>query len=167
DSNAIYYDVMSPLVNSQDETIAVLVFRIDPNYYIFPRLQSWPIPTKTAEIQIVRKIDDNVIIINELKNIKNSAFQINIPLANKNFPAVQAVNGREGIYEGKDYRGQKVLTDMRPIPETPFYIITKVDTYEVFSEIYYREYIIIIISILIIIITGLSSYIIYGFYKKN
>ncbi|MBP7497623.1 MAG: hypothetical protein KA792_08180, partial [Bacteroidales bacterium] len=30
DSNAIYYDVMSPLVNSQDETIAVLVFRIDP-----------------------------------------------------------------------------------------------------------------------------------------
>ena len=61
----------------------------------------------------------------------------------------------------------KVLTDMRAIPDTPFYIITKVDTYEIFSEIYYRAYITITIAILLIIIISFISFITYHYLTRT
>ncbi|MCZ7542858.1 MAG: hypothetical protein M5R40_04655 [Anaerolineae bacterium] len=39
-----------------DEVIGVLVLRIDPETYLYPLLNRWPVPSETAETLIVRRM---------------------------------------------------------------------------------------------------------------
>ena len=51
---------------------------------------------------------------------------------------MQAVLGKKGIYEGKDYRGVPVLSDLCAIPSSPWFIVAKVDSEEIFAEARFR-----------------------------
>ncbi|HWB97806.1 MAG TPA: PAS domain-containing protein, partial [Bryobacteraceae bacterium] len=46
-----------------------------------------------------------------------------------------AVLGREGIVEGTDYRGMKVVACLRHVPDTPWSLVAKVDAEEVYAPL--------------------------------
>jgi light-regulated signal transduction histidine kinase (bacteriophytochrome) len=46
-----------------------------------------------------------------------------------------AVQGKLGIVEGVDYRGHSVLSSIQPIPATNWFLITKIDTDELFAPL--------------------------------
>ncbi|HJW25574.1 MAG TPA: ATP-binding protein [Rhodocyclaceae bacterium] len=108
---------------------------VDPERVLYPLIQSWPTPSVTAETAIVRREGDRVQFLNKLRHIDNTSLQYSLPLARGDLPAAQAVLGHEGIFEGQDYRGVKVLSYLQPIPGTPWRMITKVDRAEVFQDI--------------------------------
>jgi PAS domain S-box-containing protein len=125
---------VSPQTNLPANGALLLV--IDPRRFLYPRVQSWPAPSKTAETMLVRREGNDVLYLNELRNQTNTALTLRAPIDPKSqLPAAMAVQGIEGVFDGRDYRGSRVFAATRRIPETPWYMIAKVDQDEVYAPI--------------------------------
>ena len=134
----IHFDIIAPVIDEKNIVVAALVFRVDPDDYLYPLIQSWPTPSTSSETLLLRKDGDSVLFLNELRHKKNTALSLQISLGEKEVPAVQAVLGFSGVSEGKDYRGVKVLSDIEPVPGTPWFMIAKVDRDEAYAELRFR-----------------------------
>lgn len=154
-------------MNESKEVFGAILFKIDPYTYLYPLIQSWPTPSKTVETLILRKEGDYVIYLNELRHSDSSALRLKLPLSQKELPSVQAVSGIEGIYEGKDYRGIKTLSDIRKLANSDWYMVTKIDSDEVFEElnIIYMLIIVFVVSIVLLVVAGVA--IIYNYRQKG
>ena len=166
-SKQICLDILSPLIDKNHVPIAVLILRVDPNEYLYPLIQSWPTPSLTSETLLGRKDGDSVLFVNELRHVKNSALNLRISLSRKDVPLVKAVLGYQGIFEGEDYRRKPVLADLRPVPGTPWFLVSKVDKHEIFSELYFREVIIIAIIVILILLFGAGLAWIYHYRQRT
>src|ERR1035438_8946554 len=83
----------------------ILLLGIDPSEFLYPLIQSWPTPSRTAETLLVRREGDEVVYLNELRHRKDTAMQLRFPLTDRRIPAVRGALGVEGTAEGIDYRG--------------------------------------------------------------
>jgi hypothetical protein len=52
------------------------------------------------------------------------------PLTKTDLPATKAVLGKFGVEEGVDYRGEPVLAATRPVPESPWFLVARMDLAE-------------------------------------
>jgi PAS domain S-box-containing protein len=163
----IHYDIIAPVVDLGHSPIAALVFRIDPTKYLYPFLQSWPTPSKSSETLIVRKDGDSVLFVNELRLKRNTALKLREPLTETKIPAVQAVLGFKGVFEGTDYRGVKVLAYIAPIPETPWFMVAKVDHREAFSELRFKAVYISLFTFVLVVLVGFGFIMIFNTRQKN
>jgi PAS domain S-box-containing protein len=155
----IHVDVLAPMFlksGDADTPIAILVFRINPYNFLYPLLQSWPIPSDTAESLLVRRGDNTVVFLSELRHRKNAALSLRFPATAKTLPAAMAVRGQVGVVEGKDYRGRAVLSAVYPVPESPWFLVAKIDMEEVFAPYYVRFGLISILITLLILAIGLA-----------
>ncbi len=152
----IHYDIIVPIIDSREKTIANIVMRLDPNQYLYQLFQSWPVPSNSSEILIVRKSGDSVIYLNELRFLNHTALTLKFPISRKSLPAVQAVLGYDGVWEGKDYRNIDVLAYLCKVPGTSWIMVAKVDKKEIFSELNYRAIIISLVMIILIILTTVT-----------
>ena len=131
----VYLDILIPIFDEQDASrpLGVFYLRIDPEKYLYPFIQRWPVPSETAETLLVRRDGNDALFLNELKFQTNTALNLRISLENTNVPAVKAVLGQEGIVEGTDYRGEPVLAALQAIPDSPWFLVARMDTAEVFA----------------------------------
>ncbi len=151
-------DLIIPIINSSNDDSAVLGFlalRIDPNDILYPLVQTWPVPSKTAEAMLVRREGDDVVYLNRLRFRKNSDIVWHRPVTEANLPSAMAVRGIEGTTNGIDYRGVSVVSAMKKIPGSSWYLVTKIDHNEVFLALNRQMTLIIIIIILFIVTIGL------------
>src|SRR5690606_10807802 len=65
----------------------------------------------------------------------NSKLQVSVPLGNTEVTAVKAVMGNDGILDGIDYRGVNVFSDIRKVEGINWFIITEIDSKELFAEL--------------------------------
>jgi PAS domain S-box-containing protein len=137
-NNCIHMDVAVPVSGADGLPMAVLVMRINAETYLYPLIQTWPTVSPSAETIIVRRDGDAVLFLNHLRHQPDTGLRLRIPLTQTRIPAVQAVMGKKGIFEGVDYRGVKVLADLRPVPGFPWLMVTKVDDSEIMAEARYR-----------------------------
>ncbi|MCF7668522.1 MAG: PAS domain S-box protein [Verrucomicrobia bacterium] len=150
----ICIDFIAPILNDNNTPIAAIVFRVDPRDSLYPLIESWQMPHETSEVLIVKQDDDHVLFLNELRFSEHESLDLRIPLTEKEVPAVQAVLGYEGIWEGKDYRGVDVLAYVQAVPDTSWYMISKIDKNEIYEQLYTQNnYIIVLIILLIVSIT--------------
>jgi PAS domain S-box-containing protein len=153
-----HLDLVIPLLNMWDEkpvTFGLLTIRIDPQENFYPLIQSWPVPTRTAESLIVRQEGNNILYLNELRFRKNSEMELVKPLSEENLPAALAVRGVESTSEGRDYRGASVVAAMKKVPGSQWYLVAKIDQNEVFATLNRQITMIIVIIILFIMTIGL------------
>jgi PAS domain S-box-containing protein len=153
-------DVIVPLYSSKEkplQAIGVLVLQIDPRQFLYPMIQTWPMPSRTAENLLVRREGDYVVFLNELRHTGNAALQMKIPVSRTNVPAVRAVLGEEGVVSGTDYRGKPVVAALLPIPDSSWFMVTKMDTAEAFEQIRVNKWMVIVMSL------GLTAAILAGF----
>ncbi len=131
----VYLTVMTPIFDELDTNHPLGVFdlRIDPETYLYPFIKRWPVPSETAETLLVRRDGNDALFLNELKFQTNTALNLRIPLEKTNNPAVKAVLGQEGIVDGVDYRGDPVLAALKAVPDSPWFLVARMDTAEVFA----------------------------------
>jgi PAS domain S-box-containing protein len=165
--NKIQYDIIAPIINESGNPAAVILFYLDPNDYIYSLIETWPTTSKSAETELLRVENDSVLFLNELRFRKNSALKLKIPLTRTEVPAVQAALGRTGLFEGFDYRGVKVLSDIRIIPETKWIIVAKIDESEINTYLNLEAGVISGFSFFLIIICGVGFAFIYRSRQKN
>jgi len=152
----IYMALIIPVINesNKDPVIAILVLRINPYNFLYPLIIRRPIPSKTAETLIIRRDGNYALFLNELRFYKNSALNLRFPITNIKLPAVNAVLGKEGIFEGVDYRGVPVLSDIHKIPGSPWYIVSRMDTSEIYSPIRERFWLVGIFILVLVLVFG-------------
>lgn len=95
-----------------------------------------------------------MLYLNELRHQKDTALKLRFPANNPLLPAAMAVQGKEGIVEGIDYRGVNVLAMLKSIPDTSWYLVTKLDLEEVEQPMKERARILAIMVGILITMTG-------------
>ena len=128
-----HVDVIAPLLPtkaSEHESAVAVIAQMDATQLLYPLIQYWPTPSHSAETLLVRRDGDDALFLNELRHRKNTALKLRISLTEKNVPAVMAIDGRRDVVQGLDYRGVEVLAVLKAVPDTPWFMIAKVDKEE-------------------------------------
>jgi len=145
ESKQVYLKVLVPIIDKDaGRMIGVVEMRIDPKTYLYPCIENWPIPSMTAEILLVRKDGNNVQFLNELKFKKDTALTLKRSIGEEDLPAVKAILGHKGIVDGLDYRGKPVTADVRAVPDSPWFLVTKMDESEIYTPLKQRQWAIIV-----------------------
>jgi PAS domain S-box-containing protein len=144
-TGAPYMTLVVPLQSSSSfEPVATLLLKIDPELFLYPLIQAWPTPSASAETLLVRREGDEVVYLNELRHRKHTALTFRFPVSRGGLPAAMAVLGFEGVANGIDYRGTPVLAALRHVRDSPWYLVAKVDTREVFAPL--RQQVVLIVT---------------------
>jgi len=160
-------DIHVPMlkISGRDTTlVGSLICSIDPLEFLCPLILSWPTLSNTGESFIVRHEGNNLVYLSELRFHKNATLNFIQPDTDKNLPAAMAADGKEGIVEGRDYRGVEVLAAIRHIPNTPWFLVSKEDKDEIYAPLKRSTYIATIVTFLLLISSGSIT----GFFlRKN
>ncbi|MFA6317744.1 MAG: PAS domain S-box protein [Elusimicrobiota bacterium] len=129
-----HMDAAAPVLDDSGRPVAVLLLRSDPAKVLFPLIGSWPLPSRTGEVVLVRREGGDAVFLNPLRRLSDAPLTTRIPLSETSVPAVQAVLGRTARFEGSDYRGEPVMADLQPVPGSPWFLVTKQDQAELLAE---------------------------------
>ncbi len=135
--DGIYLAVATPLFRNgqaDEGLLGAVVLVCDPGVFLYPFIQNWPVPSETAESLLVRADGDDVLYLNELRHKPGSAMQLRISRSTFKTPAEAAVSGKTGIVQGRDYRGEKVISHVQPVPDSPWFFVSKIDEHEAFAQ---------------------------------
>ena len=156
-SGAICIDAVAPMALSPGQPAVFVDLRTDARSDFFPMIQSWPTPSMSAETLLIRADGDTVLFLNDLRHRDRAALSLRFPLSETDIPAVQAAQGQRGMFEGKDYRGTPVLADLRPVPDSAWFLVTKIDAREVYSESNLRSLMSMLVALLFILLVGTGT----------
>jgi len=155
-SGKIHMGVAAPLMLHDEgsgiqEVVGAVVLQIDPRRFLYPLTQRWPLPSSSAETLLVRREGDQVLFLNDLLFLPDAALSLRLPLAQADLPAAMAVEGLEGTVSGTDYRGQRVLASLHAVPQSEWYMVSKVDHAEVFAARRFRSALILAVIALALV----------------
>jgi len=157
ESGPIHLDVVAPFWDPDDpgkKVQAFIVLTADADVHLFPLIQNWPYPSETAETLLIKREADEVIFLNELRHKKDTALKLRLPLNQTELLAVRAALGQYGNFEGYDYRGEKVLAHLTPVPNTCWSVVSKMDRQEALAGFQKRS-IFMMLFLISLIVGGL------------
>lgn len=131
----LYLTIFVPILDpdKNKSVLGVLAMRIDPHHYLYPLIARWPTPSRSAETLLIRREGNNALFLNNLRFQKNTALGLRSSLKDTIMPSVKAVLGFEGIVEGVDYRREPVIAGVRAIPNSPWFLVARMDMSEVYE----------------------------------
>jgi PAS domain S-box-containing protein len=151
----VMLSVLTPLlVMHRDEKVVVgtILLEIEPYQFLYPLIKSWPTPSLTGETELIRREDEEVVFLNELRHRQNIPLNLRFPLKSAQLLAATVAQGKQGIIEGFDYRGVPVLAAAGRIPDSSWFLIAKVDAAEIYAPIQKR-----IREVAVLLITLIAS----------
>ena len=145
------------LPQAEPSAAGALLFVVDPQDFLFPAIQRWPVPSESGETLLIRREGDEVVYLNVLRHRKDPALSIRVAIAETSgLPAAMAVQGQEGVVDGVDYRGVPVLAALRKVAGTPWFIVVKLDMSEVYAPLQQRGWTIGLLSSLLVLLACLG-----------
>ncbi|MCK9374678.1 MAG: PAS domain-containing sensor histidine kinase [Syntrophobacterales bacterium] len=158
-TNKVYMSLAIPInLATKHKIIGAVVCQIDPDLFLYPALASWPIADKTSELVLIsKKTSGNTLIyLNKLRLIGAPPLTIQKSLTEVQLPCVKAAIGQEGLIEATDCRGAQVLAAAKAIPDSPWFLLAKVDTSELYGPLHLWSKVILGLSLALIGVAGLS-----------
>lgn len=155
----IHLDVVIPLSvqgEAGEERVGVVLVRVDPSLELYPRMEMWPVPSRSAETYLVRREGNAVVFLNELRHRKGEVLSVRLPLTKQAMPEVKAAQGHEGHFQGIDYRGKPVFAVVRKVPGADWFLVAKIDTDEVLAPLRQEAWIVGLGSVLVILLAGMG-----------
>jgi PAS domain S-box-containing protein len=157
-SGFVHLDLIVPLIDhSLNDTLVLglLALEVNPQKILYPLIQSWPTPSKSAETLLIRRDGDEIVYLNELRHVKNKELILTKPVSTEKLPAAMALQGINGTIIGIDYRNVPVVAAMNKVPGTTWFMVAKIDRNEILSVLNSQMSMVVIILILFIITSGL------------
>ena len=153
-SQAVHLSIMVPIVLSQGTekiSVGAVLIQID-THLLYSLIQSWPIFSRSAETMLIRREGNEVVVLNELRHLKGTPLTLRFSLREANPLAAMVARGKEGTVEGVDYRGVPVVAVVARIPDSPWYLVVKIDAAEIYTPL--REQFHLVLLLLIVLIAG-------------
>ena len=149
EKNAPHFDCIVPFqiqdLQGAYQPVFAVILRIDTSRFFSPHVQNWPIPSDSAETLLVRREGNVVRYLNKLRHSDKDPFMLTVPIDRDEVPAVQAVKGKIGYTEGRDYRGIPVLAYSAPVPDTTWILVAKIDREEALRQAAFEARIIFVL----------------------
>jgi two-component system cell cycle sensor histidine kinase/response regulator CckA len=161
--------VITPLFVSAGQLrkpLGALILVYNASQFLYPLIEFWPTQSKSAETLIVRRNGDHVTFLNALRYQPAAALKLQIPLNRTDVPAVMAVLGRQGVVRGKDYRGIEVVAVLLPIPDSPWFMVAKVDAAEANADWRLRSVLLLALLLGLTVLYGLAALFLWQKEKK-
>jgi signal transduction histidine kinase len=154
----VFLAILMPIIDEDaaQNPIGFLSLRIDPNVQLYPYLARQTANNTAVHSFLIRREDKDVVFLNPLRFETEAALSLRLPLSDEKNIAVKAVLGQGGILEGLDYYGVPITASVQSVPDSPWTLVTYIDTTEVTTPI--REYFLgsIIVTSTIIFYSGLG-----------
>lgn len=116
----------------QNKLVALLLLRIDPNDFLFPLLDKWPSQSKTTETLLIRRQGEFIMYLNRGRHgTAEDVLLQEVPLDSSRLIAAASLKRQSGELMGLDRRGVYVIAAVRPIPNSEWYLLAKIDRAEV------------------------------------
>ena len=120
-----WIDIVAPLVAHGVPARAAIVLRIDPDDFLFPTLQPWPLTWKSAAMLLVQRQGEQLVGARGLHPL---------PLTTPGLLAAAAIRGelpfgRAAV--GQDFGGTPALGSVQPIAGSGLFVVAKVDLAEI------------------------------------
>ncbi|MBS0345277.1 MAG: PAS domain S-box protein [Proteobacteria bacterium] len=133
----VLYGVLAPIGASGDKPLGVAYLTWKAEKALYPLVESWPVPTRTAETYLVRRDGNNVRFLTPLRHRAVPALSLAQPLDQPFLPAGRAAQGEHGILAGgRDYRNVPVLAYASPVGGTPWLMLAEIDEVEAYAGIH-------------------------------
>ena len=152
--------LIAPLWKNPSErshSAGYVVFFIDPYSYLYPFIKAWPYASETGENFIVRKESDSVLFLSPLRFRDDTPLKFKAPLSDKELASAIAITSNDSLIKAVDYRNEKVFVYALRIPNSDWYIISKIDEEEVFRPLGQHSLFIFMFAVSFI---GLSGFLI-------
>ena len=160
EAGRIHLDLLTPILRTgagsgREGSAGTLLFRINPRVFLYPLIQDWPVPSRSAETLLVRREGTDVLYLNELRHRQGTALALRFPAGRPDLPAAMAVRGVTGVAEGVDYRGVRVLSVIRPLADTPWFMVAKEDLSEIVAPV--RARMAAVATVLVLLCLGVAT----------
>jgi PAS domain S-box-containing protein len=132
----------------------VLALAIDPAAYLYPLLEAWPSHSASGETVLVRRVGNEAVFLNRIRGRENAPDRLRVPMSRTDIAAVQAVGGKEGNVQALDYRGVPVFAAVRRVPDTPWYLVAKMDEKQVQAPVRRRSLMLGLGAVSLILVVG-------------
>lgn len=130
--------------------LGALVLVVNVDDFLYPLIQSWPTASRSAETLLVEREGGQVVFLNELRHRKGAPLSLKISISQTNVPAVMASLGHKGLFEGIDYRGVPVVSYLGQIPDSPWFMVSKVDKAEAFAMMRSQSVMLLVLMALLV-----------------
>ena len=165
DSGMVNADIIVPLVlreGGNQQRVGTLLLQINPKIFLNPTLNNWPIPSKSAETVLVRRHEDQVIFLNELRDQPVRALSFSLPANRLESPMVMAVFGESsGFVEGLDHRQKPVFASIKPLADTPWFLVAMMSRDEALASWHSSARLIIALIVGMLILVAAFFFFIY------
>jgi PAS domain S-box-containing protein len=115
--------------------LGAVLFRIDPVDTLFPILDAPLGPWDSAETLFARKENTEIVYLKELRHLGSPPVTVRRSVNEPTLLAALAARGHEGVLAGTDYRGVEVIGAARMVPGSPWIVVGKVDSEELYSTL--------------------------------
>jgi PAS domain S-box-containing protein len=138
ENSKVRLSVLAPLLvikGNAKVTVGVILIKIEPYLFLYPLIKSWPTPSLTGETELIRREGNEVIFLNELRHRENIPLNLRFPVDSPKLVEAMIARGKKGIVEGLDYRGVPVLAVAGLIPDSPWFLVAKIDANEIYAPL--------------------------------
>lgn len=146
-----HIDMVIPVIPPDSiafQNSGTIILRINPEISLFPNLRILSTPTLPAEILLIRNDGDSVTYLNYETGTRGKFLKKS--MNERTIPAVRAAEGLEGSFEGKNYNDKTVLSYLRAVPNSPWYLVAEVDKAQALQFLYRQTTMVAIIVLLFI-----------------
>ena len=152
----VQIDTASAVRDESGVLLAVLVLRSRADVHFPSSIRSVPEADPTTEVYLVERDGEEALYLTGLRSQEGATLRLRVPLTLTALPDVQAVLGRRGFFEGVDYRGEKVLSDLRQVPDSSWWLVVKLDAGQVLAEARSRAVTFTLVVGLLLLVTASS-----------
>ena len=136
--------------------VAVVVIRIDPEQFLLPLVESWPVQSSSAETVLLQATESGIIRLSDWRHQQDA--KISSPPNEIQHPHYLVRNHQEGSVEHLDYRLIPTLSVVKHIEDSPWYLVAKIDQAEIYASIGTLAKQILLLVIALIFLCGLIFY---------
>ncbi|MBA4741978.1 MAG: EAL domain-containing protein [Azoarcus sp.] len=111
--------------------IGVVILRIDPQDFLFPLVDHWPLTGASGESVLLRRDGDKAVFLNTPRHVDAPPLSLHTPLSERGLAVSAALHASApGNVTGLDYRGSEVLASWQPVAGTGWTMLSKQDRHE-------------------------------------
>ncbi len=161
-SNEIYFDLYIPIIENND-VISVIILSIDPNRLLYTFIDRKHFGLESIKSILFRKEDSLIINLSPARLDNLAPLDLKIPIKENDWTSYFKTNKTSQEQILTDYRNEKVLGDIRKVRNTNWYLLTKIDSSEIFGAIYFK---IIASAVIVFLLAGIIVFLIDYFNQK-
>ena len=148
-------DFLLPLPVVAQGANPVVLLRANPAESLWPELLHWPVPAQSGDVVLFQQDGQYVAYLNQVRFLQPGQLAGRFSVVSPDLLEAQVLRGRARVGElvhGLDYRNQPSMGVSRKIPNSPWFLLVKLDLGEVYQGAKYEVWLINAISLLLLIV---------------